>query len=321
MRSTTALLALLAALAAAHFPVQAQTYPAKPVRLVIPFAPGGATDLLGRLVAQRLQERFGHPVLADNRTGGSGNIGAEVVVKSPPDGYTILVAGIPHAINMSLYKKLNYDLAADLTAITNLATFPSMIAVHPSLPVKNMKELVALAKARPNALNYGASTGSPNHLAMELIGVLTGTKMVQIGYKGSGPGITDLVGGHLQVSSIGFPGAMPFVKSGRLRPLAVTTAKRSSLLPDLPTVIESGIPGFDVSSWYGIFGPARMPGDIVTRLNTEIRAIMDNEDLKTKLAAVGAEVETTSPQDFAKLVRTEIDRWAKVVKASGATAE
>lgn len=311
----------LCTLALAHAHSLAQTYPTKPIRLIIPFAPGGATDLLGRLVAQRLTERLGQTVLADNRTGGGGNIGAELVVKAPPDGYTILVAGIPHAINMSLYKKLTYEFAADLTAITNLATFPSMIAVHPSLPVKTMKELVDMARAKPKSLNYGASPGSPNHLVMELIGVLTGARMVHIGYKGSGPAITDLVGGHLHVSSLGFPGAMPFVKSGRLRPIAVTSAKRSSLLPELPTIAESAIPGFDVTSWYGIFAPPRLPADIASRLNAEIRAIMDNDELKSKLAAVGAEVDTNSPQDYAKLVRSEIERWTKVVKASGATAD
>lgn len=300
-------------------PAQAQTYPAKAVRLIIPFSPGGATDLLGRLVAQSLSERIGQTVVAENRAGGGGNIGAEFTMKAPADGYTIMVAGIPHAINMSLYKKINYNLATDLTAITNLATFPSMIAVHPSLPAKSMKALIALGRSQPGALNYGASPGSPNHLVMELISVMTGVRMVHISYKGSGPGIIDLIGGHLHVSSIGFPGAMPHVKSGRLRPIAVTSAKRSSLLPDLPTIAESAIPGFDVNSWYGIFAPPRLPDELVNRLNTEIRALMNNDDMKTKLAAAGAEVDTNSPHDFAKLVRSEIERWAKVVKASGAT--
>jgi tripartite-type tricarboxylate transporter receptor subunit TctC len=298
---------------------QAQTYPSKAIRLIIPFSPGGATDLLGRLVAQQLSDRVGQPVVAENRTGGGGNIGAEFTAKAPADGHTIMVAGIPHAINMSLYKKIGYNLATDLTAITNLATFPSMIAVHPSLPAKNMKELIALGLSQPGALNYGASPGSPNHLVMELISVMTGVKLVHIGYKGSGPGIIDLIGGHLHVSSIGFPGAMPHVKSGRLRPIAVTSAKRSSLLPDLPTIAESALPGFDVNSWYGIFAPPRLPDELVTRLNSDIRAFMNNEEMKTKLAAAGAEVDTNSPQDFAKLVRSEIERWAQVVKASGAT--
>jgi tripartite-type tricarboxylate transporter receptor subunit TctC len=297
----------------------AQSYPAKPIRMVIPFPPGGATDLLGRLVAQKLSERVGQPVVVENRTGGGGNIGAEYVVKAAPDGYTVMIAGIPHSINMSLYRKLNYDLGTDLTPISNLATFPSMIAVHPSMPVKSMKELIAVARARPGELNYGASPGSPNHLVMELIGVMAKVKFVHIGYKGSGPGIIDLIGGHLHVSSIGFPGAMPHVKAGRLRPIAVTSAKRSSLLPDLPAIAESGLPGFNVTSWYGVFGPAKMPDELVTKLNGEIRALMDSDDVKKKLSGVGAEVETNTAQEFAQLVHSEIARWAKVVKASGAT--
>ncbi len=309
------MLSLVACASIAH----AQSYPSKPVRIVIPFPPGGATDLLGRLVAQKLTERMGQTFIAENRTGGGGNIGAEYTVKAAPDGYTIMIAGIPHAINMTLYKKVGYDLASDLAPIVNLATFPSMIAVHPSLPVKNMKELIALARSSPGTLNYGASPGSPNHLVMELIGVLAKVKFVHIGYKGSGPGIIDLIGGLLHVSSIGFPGAMPHVKTGRLRPIAVTSIQRSSLLPELPTIAESALPGFDVTSWYGVFGPAKLPGEIVTRLNSEIRAAMDGEDIKSKLVGVGAEVETNTPQEYAKLVRAEIDRWAKVVKASGAT--
>jgi tripartite-type tricarboxylate transporter receptor subunit TctC len=296
-----------------------QGYPAKPVRMVIPFPPGGATDLLGRLVALKLAERIGQPVVSENRTGGGGNIGAEYTVKAPADGYTVMVAGIPHAINMSLYKKVAYDLASDLTAISNLATFPSMIATHPSLPAKSMQALIALARRSPGALNYGASPGSPNHLVMELIGVMAEVKLVHIGYKGAGPAIVDLVGGHLHVSSIGFPGAMPHVKSGRLRPIAVTSARRSSLLPELPTIAESALPGFDVTSWYGIFGPARLPSEVVARLNSDIRALMDSDDVKSRLAGVGAEVATSAPQEFSALVRSEIARWAKVVKASGAT--
>jgi tripartite-type tricarboxylate transporter receptor subunit TctC len=305
--------------AACAWPAHAQTYPAKPIRMIIPFPPGGATDLLGRLVGQKLSERVGQPVVVENRTGGGGNIGAEYVVKAAPDGYTLMIGGIPHSINMSLYKKVGYDLATDLVGISNLATFPSMIAVHPSMPVKSMQELIAVARARPGELNYGASPGSPNHLVMELIGTMAKVKFVHIGYKGSGPGIIDLIGGHLHVSSIGFPGAMPHVKAGRLRPIAVTSIKRSSLLPELPTIAESGLPGFNVTSWYGVFGPSKLPAEIVGRLNNEIRALMESEDVKTKLAAVGAEVETNTPPEYAKLVRSEIERWAKVVKASGAT--
>lgn len=316
---------LLLAVAATWFafaaaPAAGQTWPTKPLRLIIPFPPGGATDFLGRIVAQKLAEQLGQPVVAENRTGGGGNIAAEFVVKAPADGHTIMIAGIPHAINMSLYKNLTYNLATDLTAVSQVATFPSMIATHPSLPVKSMKELIALARAHPGRLNYGASVGSPNHLIMELVGVMTKVKMVHIGYKGAGPMIIDLIGGHLQVSSIGFPGAMPHVKSGRLRPIAVTSETRSSLLPELPTVAESGLPGFDVTSWYGVFGPARLPADIVTKLNAEIRVLVDTEDFKSRLSAVGAESSTNSPQQYARMVRAEMERWAQVVKASGAQA-
>lgn len=265
--------------------------------MIVPFPPGGATDLLGRLPGQKLSERIGHAVVVENRTGGGGNIGAEFVAKAPADGYTIMIGGIPHAINMTLYKQLNYSLATDLTAITNLATFPSMIASHPSLPVKTMQDVIALARKSPGMLNFGASVGSPNHLAMELVNVMAKAKMVHIGYKGAGPAIIDLIGGHLHVSSIGFPGAMPHVKAGRLKPVAVTTAKRSTLLPELPTVAESGLPGFDVSSWYGVFGPGRTPADIVSRLSAELRGGMMQDDIRAKLAAVGAEVEASTPQE------------------------
>jgi tripartite-type tricarboxylate transporter receptor subunit TctC len=209
-------------------------------------------------------------------------------------------------------------MATDLTAISQVATYPSMIVVHPSLPVKSMKELIALARAKPGALNFGASPGSPNHLGMELINVMARVKMVHIGYKGTGPVLTDLLGGHLHCASVGFPGATPHVTSGRLRALAVTSAKRSALLPDLPTVAESSLPGYDVSSWWGVFGPARMPSPIVSRLNTEIRSFMEGEDVKARLSGLGAEIQTTTPEEFARIVRTEIARWAPIVKASGA---
>ena len=319
MRPVAGALALLLILIPAT--VAGQAFPAKPIRMIVPYPPGGATDLLGRIVGQKLAERVGQSVVVENRTGGGGNIGAEFVVRAPPDGYTIMIGGVPHAINMSLYARVGYDLASDLTGITQLATYPSMIAVHPSLPVKSMKELIALARARPGALNYGASPGSPNHLAVELVNVMAKVKMVHIGYKGTGPMLIDLISGQLHLASVGFPGAMPHVKAGRLRPIAVTSVRRSALLPDLHTVDESGLPGFNVTSWYGVLGPARLPPDVVSRLNAEIRAAMDGEDVKTRLATVGAEVETNTPQEFARIIRSEINRWAQVVKASGARAD
>ena len=317
-----ALLAAAVALAALlPAPGAGQVYPAKQIRMIVPLPPGGATDLLGRLVAQKLSERVGQTVVTENRTGAGGMLGAEFLAKSPADGYTIGIAGVPHAINMTLYKTVSFNLASDMTAIVQLATFPSMIAVHPSMPVKTMQELLAVARSSPRGLSFGASPGSPNHLAMEIINVRAKVKMVFIGYKGAGPTIIDLIGGHLQVASLGFPGAMPHVKTGRLRPIAVTSAKRAALLPDLPTVAEAALPGFDVTSWYGVFGPAGMPPDVVAKLNSEIRAIMQEPDVRTRLESVGAEVETNSAQAFAQLVRAEIDRWAKVVRASGASID
>lgn len=297
-----------------------QTYPAKPLRMVVPQPPGGAADLLGRLVGQKLSERLGQPVVVESRPGAGGQVGADFVVKSPADGYTIMISGVGLAINQSLYAKPPFAMATDLTAISQVSTYASMIVVHPSLPVKSMKELIALAKAKPGALNFGASPGSPNHLGMELINVMAKVKMVHIGYKGAGPVLTDLLGGHLHCASVGFPGATPHVTSGRLRAIAVTSAKRSALLPDLPTVAESSLPGYNVTSWWGVFGPARMPPDIVSRLNTEIRGLMAAEDVKARLSALGTEVETGTSEEFGRLVRTEIARWAPIVKASGAKA-
>ena len=263
---------------------------------------------------------MGQPVVVETRAGGGGNIGTEYVVKSPPDGYTIMIGGLVLAINQSLFRNIGYSLATDLTAIAQVATYQSMIVVHPSLPVKSMKELIALARAKPGALNFGASPGSPNHLGMELINVMAGVKMVHVGYKGSGPVLTDLIGGHLHCASVGFPGATAHVTSGRLRALAVTGRQRSPLLPDLPTVAEAALPGYNVSSWWGVFGPARIPPDIVGKLSTEIRGLMDTDDTRTRLAVVGTDVETSTPEEFGRLVRSEIPLWAKVVKASGATA-
>jgi len=297
-----------------------QGFPAKPIRMIVPFPPGGATDLLGRLVGQKLGERVGQTVIVENRTGGGGNIAAEFVARAPADGYTVMIGGVPHAINMSLYSKPGYDLATDLMGITQLATYPSMIAVHPSLPVKSVRELIALARSSPGALNFGASPGSPNHLAIELVNVMAKVKMVHIGYKGTGPMLVDLISGQIQLASVGFPGATPHVKVGRLRAIAVTSAKRSTLFPELPTVAESGLAGFDVTSWYGVLGPARIPPDVVSRLNAEIRAGMEGDDAKARLATVGAEVETNTSQDFTRIIRSEIARWAQVVRASGARA-
>jgi tripartite-type tricarboxylate transporter receptor subunit TctC len=294
-----------------------QAYPGKPVRIIVPLAPGGAADLLARFVSPGLTSSLGKPVVVENRAGGGGHIGSEFVARSPADGYTLLIAGIPQAIGMSLYKNLSYDMAKDLAPVTQAATFPSLIAVHPSLPVKSIRELLTLAKSRPGELNYGANTGSPNHLGMELLNV----KMTFIPYKGAGPVVTDLVAGHIQLASLGFPGSLPFVQAGRLRAIAVTAMTRSPLLPEVPTVSESGVPGYQVTSWYGVFAPAGTPREIIARLNGDTAAALKAPDVADKLAKVGAEVATTTPEEFGRIVQDEIKKWAAVVKATGVTSE
>jgi tripartite-type tricarboxylate transporter receptor subunit TctC len=298
----------------------AQDYPRKTVRVIAPFSPGGATDLLARLVSQKLAERWGHPVVVDNRTGAGGHIGAEVAARSAPDGYTLLVAGAPHAIGVSLYRKLGYDLAKGLAPISNLATYPSAIVVHPSLPVKSVKDLLALARLRPGQLNFGsAGSGSPNHLAIELLKTMAKVSMVHVPYKGgSGQMVGDLLAGQVQLASIGLPPAMPHIRTGRLRVIAVTGTTRSPLLPEAPTVAEAGLPGFDVTSWYGLFAPAAVPRDIVNKLNADIGAILASADMKERLATSGADPAPTTPEDFGRLVRAEIAKWSKVVADSGA---
>jgi tripartite-type tricarboxylate transporter receptor subunit TctC len=285
----------------------AQDYPSKPVRIVVPFAPGGSTDVLARIVGQKLGQRSGQPVM---------------VAKSAPDGYTLLLGGVPHAISASLYSKLPYDLARDLTAIAEVASFPSAIVLHPSLPANSVKELIALARARPGRLSFGsAGNGSPNHLALELFKTMAGVDMVHVPYKGSGQFVGDLLAGQVQLASMGLPVAIPHVQSGKLRVIAVTGAERSPLLPEVPTVSEAGLPGFEVTSWYGVFGPAGMPADIVAKLNSEIGGIVTAPDVKERLAALGAEPSVKAPDQFGRYVRQEIAKWAKVVRDSGAKAD
>ncbi len=304
--------------------VSAQDYPNKTVRMIVPFAPGGATDVLARIVSQKLYERWGQIVLADNRVGASGNIGAEFVAKSAaPDGYTLLVAGAPHAINMSLFNNLRYDLARDLAPITSIAAFPSLIAVHPSVPVRSVKDLVALAKGRPGELNFGsAGNGSPNHLSMELFKTMSKVSMTHIPYKGgSGQMVSDLLAGQVQLASMGLPPAMPYVKSGRLRVIAVTSAKRSPLLPEAPTVAESGLPGYEVNSWYGVFAPPALSKELVAKINADVIAVLGSSDLKERLSSLGAEPQPMAPDEFGRFVRDDIAKWARVVKESGARVD
>jgi tripartite-type tricarboxylate transporter receptor subunit TctC len=319
--ATLASSALNVALTSSAF---AQEYPSRVVRLVAPFSPGGSTDVLTRLTAAQLSNRWNQSVVVENRVGASGRIGAEHVAKNvPPDGYTLLVAGAPHAIGVSLFRKVNYDLEKDLVAIANIATFPSVIVVHPSMPVKSARELIALAKKHPGEIAFGSpNIGSPNHLAMELFKTMAGIDMLHVPYKGgSGQMMGDLLGGQIQLASVGFPPAVPQIKAGRLRPLAVSSLKRSSVLPGVPTVDESGLPGFHVESWYGIFGPAATPKNIVSKIHADMQAVLASAEMKSKLAPLGAEPSLMSSADFSKYVHDDIVKWAKVVKASGAKAD
>ena len=300
----------------------AQSYPSKPIRLVVATTAGGGSDFVGRLMGAKLSEALGQQVIVENRAGAGSTLGYEFVIRSAPDGYTLAVITPSYAINPSLYP-LKFDAASDYTPIVPIARGPYVVVVHPSLPVKSIRELIALAKARPGQLNFGsAGIGSPNGLALELFKTMAKVKMVHIPYKGgSGQMVTELLSGQVQLASIGLPPAMPYVKSGRLRVIAVTGMNRSALLPETPTVNESGLPGFDVTSWYGIFGPAALPKDIVAKVNADIAAILGAADLKERLATLGAEPGSMTVDAFARYVRDEIAKWTKVVKESGATPD
>ena len=321
MRSDTAI--LMGVLFVVAAPASAQEYPTRPVRMVAPFSPGGATDRLARLVGQKLGEQWRQSVIVDNRPGAGGNIGAEVAARAAPDGYTLLVAGAPHAINMTLYRKLSYDLAKDLVGVNRIATYSSAIVVHPSLPVKSVKDLIGLARKRRGELNFGSpGPGSPNRLAIELFMTMAKVKMVHVPYKGgSGQMVVELLAGQVQLASMGLPPSLGYIKAGRLRAIAVTSTKRSQLMPGVPTVSEAGLPGFDVTSWYGVFAPSALPKNLVAKLNGDIAAILDTQDLKGQLAALGAEPGSMPPDAFARYVREEVTKWAKVVKESGATVD
>ena len=305
-------------------PVFAQDYPNRPVKIVAPFAPGGGSDVWARTLSPKLYKRWGQTVIVENRVGASGNLAAEYVAKSvAPDGYTLLMAGNTHAIGMSLFKNLRYDLQKDLAPITAVVTFSSMIVVNPSLPVKTVKELIALAKARPGEINFGSpNVGSANHLAMELFKIMAKVNIVNIPYKGgSGQMVVDLIAGHVPLASIGIPVAISHVKAGKLRAIAVTGTKRSPLMPAIPTVSEAGLPGFNITSWDGVFAPLGLPNRLVTKLNSDIVAVLGEADTKERLASLSAEPAPMSPEAFRRYVRDEVAKWGKLVKESGARVD
>jgi tripartite-type tricarboxylate transporter receptor subunit TctC len=295
----------------------AQTYPVRPVRLIIPFAAGGGSDIIGRMVGQKLSENLGVQVTPDNRPGASGIIGMDVVAKSPPDGYTIAIISTGHVVNPSVYRKMPFDTLNDLAPITLVATTSLMITVPASLPVKSLKELVALAKRRPGELNYASSgNASAQHLATELFKKTADINMVHVPYKGGAPALVDLVAGQVQVMFCS-PSAMPYVKAGRLRVLAYGGQKRSTVLPEVPTIAESGYPNYEAVEWWGMYAAAKTPPAIVTRLNTEIGKVLSLPDIRQRLADIGFEAAPTSVEQFDKFQRAEHAKWGKVARDSG----
>jgi tripartite-type tricarboxylate transporter receptor subunit TctC len=316
-------LSCLALAAPLGMQAHAQGYPERAVRIVVPFAPGGSTDIVGRIASQKLGERLKQSVVIDNRGGGGGNIGSDLVAKAPPDGYTLLVGTVGSlTINPSLYRKMPYDPLRDLTPIAYFGSTPNILVVHPSLPARTVSELIALARARPGQLNYAsAGTGGSVHLAAELFRSLAKIDMVHVPYKGSGPALIDLIAGQTQLMFSTMPPALPHVKSGRLRALGMTGTKRSPLVPDLPTIAESGLPGYEITQWWGLLGPAGLPPAVVTRLNNEMNAILKEPEVRQRFASEGAETAPNTPDWFAAYMKAEVAKWAKVVRASGATAD
>jgi tripartite-type tricarboxylate transporter receptor subunit TctC len=319
LRYAACLAAALGCTTAAH---GQSAYPLKPIRLVAPFPPGGGTDFLARLFGQKMSETLSQQVVVDNRGGAGGTIGTDIVAKAPPDGYTIILVSASHAINPGLYPKLPYDSINDFAPITQIATSPGILVVNPSLPVKSVKELIALARAKPGQINYAsAGSGTPPHLAGELFKLMAKIDMVHVPYKGNAPAFTDVIGGQVSLIFPTMPSAMPFIKSGKLRPIAVTSAKRSPAAPDIPTIAESGLPGYEATSWYGILAPGRTPREIVAKLHEVLVSIIGATDMKDKLAAQGLDPVGNTPQQFAAVIKAEIAKWLKVVKASGAKPE
>lgn len=323
MKLFTSATAVLAALGLMPALAQAaDAYPSKPMRLIVALPAGGPTDILARLIAQPLSASLGQPIVVDNRPGAGGNIGAELVAKSPADGYTLFMGTSgPLAINPSLYKNIGFDPLRDFAPVILAASAPFVIVAHPSLPANNVKELVALAKAKPGTVNYGSVQGNASHLATELFDYMAGIKMTLVPYKGAAQATTDVIAGQIQLSFASTPGSVQLLKAGKIKSIAVTSAKRIAALPEVPTVAESGLPGYEASVWYGVVVPAKTPKEVVTRLNAEIGKILAERSQRDKIAAADFEVTSTTPEEFGKFIRSETEKWTKVVKASGARAE
>jgi tripartite-type tricarboxylate transporter receptor subunit TctC len=318
-------IAFAASVTAAHAQVASKpagAYPTRPIRLIVPFAPGGSNDIMARLAGQKLSESLGAQVVVDNRAGGSGIIGTDIAAKAAPDGYTLLMMSLTFAVNPSLYSKLPYDTEKDLAPVTLVASAPLMLVVHPSIPAKSVQEFIAYAKANPGKLNFGSGgPGTTPHLAGEMLKMMAGVKMTHVPYKGGGPALNDLVGGQIQLMLENIPSTLPHAKSGRLRALAVSGLKRSPLVPDLPTLDEAGLKGYEIVGWNGFFVPAGAPRAIVMLLYRETAKALAQPDMKERLATMGAEPVGNSPEEFRVFVKAEIAKWAKVVKAAGLKVE
>ena len=310
------------ALAASSLQVQAQSYPNQPIRLIVPFAAGGPSDVLARAFSQKLGEDLGQPVIIDNKPGAGTNLAAEFVARSKPDGYTIFLMMVgTQAINETLYKKLSYNTVKDFAPITLVASSSLMLVANPSVPVKNVNDLIAFAKANPGKVNFGSSgTGTPLHLGGELFNVQAGTDITHIGYKGAAPALTDVLGGQIQTAMIGTPAALPHIKSGKLTPIGVTSLKRSPNAPEVPAIAET-LPNFEVELVYALVAPAGTPNVIIKRLNTQMGTILNNPEVKTQLASRGFDVQTSTPEQLGAYIKAEVTKWAPIVKKSGATAE
>jgi tripartite-type tricarboxylate transporter receptor subunit TctC len=298
-------------------------YPSRPLRAIVPNAPGGGSDISARIVAAALSEALGQQVVVDNRAGAGGTLGVSIAARAQPDGYTVLMGNIStHGINVAVLKNLPYDPVKDFAPVSMLGTTPNVLVVHPSVPAKTFKDFIAYAKANPGKIRYGSSgVGGSPHLAMELLKSLTGTDMLHVPYKGSGPVTIDLLSGQIDTTSASVTSQLPYLKAGKLRALAVTSAKRTAQLPDVPTVIESGVPGYEVTIWYGLFVPAAVPQPIIGRLHAELVKVLDTPTLKQRMANAGIDAVSSTPAELGAFVKAEIAKWTKVVKLAGVTPQ
>ena len=311
----------LAALLAAPLALHAQAWPTKQIRIIVPFTPGGFNDTFARILAQDLPKTLGQPVIVENRPGGGSVIGTELAAKSAPDGYTLFVGALPFSVVQSLYKT-SFDVTKDFAPITLAGVSDNMLVAHPSFPVNSVQELIKLAKEKPGRINYGSSgAGTSVHLCMELFKSMTGTFMTHIPYKGSAPVVADLIGGQVDVMFDNLPNVIQHVKAGRMKPLAVSGPKRSPLAPEVPNVVEAGVPGFEVTVWFGLLAPAGTPREIIQRLNAESTRIISSPEVTDKFVKQGVEPRPGTPEQFGELVRTEVSRWAKVIKDAGIKSE